>query len=81
MQLETKMTFTMGTAYNEFGYNQYPAIMSRFLCIKIIDCNVKHFSYNHNEQFLLNLLPVSGTEYISKFSRTLSSHSLGELFQ
>ena len=28
---------TFGTAYNEFGYNEDPAIASRFLCIKIID--------------------------------------------
>ena len=31
---------TLGPAYNEFGYNEFPAITSRFLYIKIFDCNV-----------------------------------------
>ena len=35
----------LGPAYNEFGYNEHPAT-TRFLCIKIIDCNVKKFDYN-----------------------------------
>ena len=29
----------------EFGYNEHPAITSRFFSIKIIDSNVKTFSY------------------------------------
>ena len=29
--------------YNEFGYNEHPAIISRFLCIKITESNVKKF--------------------------------------
>ena len=29
---------TLGTANNEFGYNEHLA-KTRFLCIKIIDCN------------------------------------------
>ena len=36
---------TLGPAYNEFSYNKHPAVTSRFLCIKIIDCNVKKFGY------------------------------------
>ena len=35
-------------ACNEFDYNKYPAMMSRLLCIKIIDCNVKKFGYNEH---------------------------------
>ena len=31
---------TLGTAYNELGYNEHPATTSRFLCIKITACNV-----------------------------------------
>ena len=26
---------TLGLAYSEFGYNEQPAVTSRFLCIKI----------------------------------------------
>ena len=47
---------TLAPAYNEFGYNEQPAITSRFLCI--IDCNVKRFGYNNThfyKQFLLHL--------------------------
>ena len=40
-------------AYNEFGYSEHPAILGRFLCIKIIDCDVKKSGYN--EQFLSHL--------------------------
>ena len=36
----------VGPAYNEFCYNEHTALTSRFLCIKIIDCNVKKFSYS-----------------------------------
>ena len=32
-----KYIFTLGPAYNEFGYNEHPAIMTRYFCIKIID--------------------------------------------
>ena len=42
---------TLGPAYNE-----HPAITSRFLCIKIIECNVKKFGYKEHPlttQFLL----------------------------
>ena len=38
----------LGHAYNQFGYNEHPATTSRFLCVKIIDCNVKKFDYNKN---------------------------------
>ena len=30
------------------AYNEYPALSSRYLCIKIIDCNVKKFSRNEH---------------------------------
>ena len=49
---------TLDPAYNEFGYNEYPAITSRFLWIKIIDCDVKKAWLQrapiYNEQFLLH---------------------------
>ena len=53
-------------AYNKFGYNQHSAIMSKFLCIIITDCNVKKFNYNEhilimNNFFCIFLLVVSGT--------------------
>ena len=38
--------YTLGKAYDEFGYNEHPAIKSRFIFKKIIDCNVKKFRYN-----------------------------------
>ena len=44
----TFILFTLGPAYNEFVYNEHPAITSRFLCIKLIDCNVKEFGYNEH---------------------------------
>ena len=55
------------TPYNEFGYNEHLAITSRFLCINIIDCNVKKFAYNEhplvtNSFFCIILLVVSGTQ-------------------
>ena len=42
---------TLGPAYNEFGYNEHLAYTSTFLCIKVIDSNVKEFGYN--EQAIL----------------------------
>ena len=39
---------TLGPAYNEFGYNEQPSVMSRFLWIKLIDCNVRKLSYNEH---------------------------------
>ena len=45
---------TLAPAYNEFGYNEQPAITSRFLCIKIIDCNVT------SSFFCIFLIIVSG---------------------
>ena len=38
--------YTLGPAYNEFGYNEHLVVEIRFLCIKLIDCNVKKFGYN-----------------------------------
>ena len=58
---------TLGPTYNEFGYNKHPAITSRFLCIKIIDCHVKKIIYNEHPLttssfFCMFLLIVSGTQ-------------------
>ena len=38
--------YTLGPVYNKFGYNEHPAVTSRLLCIKIIDCNGTKISYN-----------------------------------
>ena len=46
MIFDAKKSTTLDPAYNEFGYNEHPVIVSRFLCIKLIDCNVKKFGYN-----------------------------------
>ena len=39
---------TLGPTYNEFVYNQHPVTRSRFLCIKIIECDVENFDYNEH---------------------------------
>ena len=36
----TATKYTLGPPCNEFGYNEYLATTSRFICIKIIDCSV-----------------------------------------
>ena len=61
--------YTLGPVYNE-----HPAITSRFLCIKIIDCNVKKFNYNEHPLttsrfFCIFLLVVSGIQCIFLFFR------------
>ena len=41
--------YTLGPAYNEFGYNQHPAITSNFFSqekIASVDINVKKSTYN-----------------------------------
>ena len=40
-----KFYITLGPVYNEFGYNEHPAITSRFLFIILIHSNVKKFGY------------------------------------
>ena len=67
---------TLGPTYNKFGSNEQPAIMSRFLCIKIIDCHVTKFNYNEHPVttssfFCIFLLIVSGTQCkYGKYSRS-----------
>ena len=53
---------TLGPAYNE-----HPTAPSKFLCIKIIDCNVKKFGYNKqplrtNSFFCMFSFVVSGIQ-------------------
>ena len=48
----------LGPAYNEFGYNEHPSTMSRFLCIKIIDCNIKKFGYNEHPLIMSSFLCI-----------------------
>ena len=62
-------SITLVLACNEFGYNEHPAIMDRFLCIKIIDCSVEKFSYNEHPLitssfFCIFSLVVSQTQCI-----------------
>ena len=46
MGIMLSYTYTLGPAYNEFRYKEDPGITYKFLCIKIIDWNVKQFGYN-----------------------------------
>ena len=76
-------TITLGPAYNELGYNEDPAVTSRFLCIKIIDCHVKKFVYNKDplimSSFFCLFLLVSATQDIS-FYRPQRSCGHGNIF-
>ena len=53
------LVHTLGPTYNELGYNNHPVTRSRFLCIKIIWCNVKKLVCNEYpllmSMFLLHL--------------------------
>ena len=75
-----KLQNTLVPASNEFGYNEHPLTASRFLCIKIIDSNVKKFGYYEHppttRTFLF--LVISGTQCIVYF---LQLWSLGNLCQ
>ena len=56
---DCNLSYTLGPAYNEFGYYEHPPTTSRFLCIKIIDSNVNSSvttSTLYNEQFSLYLV-------------------------
>ena len=52
-QLYVMVACTLGPSYNEFGYNEHPAVTRESLCVKIIDSKVKKFGYN--EQLYLHL--------------------------
>ena len=57
---------TLGPAY-EFGYNEHSAITNSFLCIRLIDSNVKKFGYNkhplrNNSFFSICLFVISGPQ-------------------
>ena len=67
---------TLGPAYKEFGYNEYPAIINRFLCTILIDSNVKKFVYNGHPSttssfFCIFLLVISGTQCTWSFKRNI----------
>ena len=68
---------TLGPAYNEFGYNQHPAVASRCLCIKVIDCNVKSSvkqdPFVTSSFFCIFLLAVRGTQCRTFFVRPIKS--------
>ena len=51
---KTRFKSILGPAYNEFGYNEYLAVIGnkQILCIRINENNAKKFHYN--EQFLLH---------------------------
>ena len=60
-------SFTLGPAHNELGFRYYLVITSRFLCIRITNCNVKNFGNNEHPLttssfFCIFLLVVSGTQ-------------------
>ena len=70
--LRIESFITLGPAHNESCYNKNPAILSRFLCIKVIDCNVKMFGYNEH--------PLQGSHFFGltkfhDFSRFFSKFS------
>ena len=54
---QKKSLFTLGPAYNKFVYSQYPVTASRFLCIKLIDGNIKKFGYNEHPLTTSQLVP------------------------
>ena len=65
--------YTMGPAYNEFGYNEHLVVEIRFLCIKLIDCNVKKFGYNEqplitSSSLCIFLLVTNPTQNLDKTS-------------
>ena len=53
---------TLGPTYYEFGYNERPVTVSRFLYIKLIDCNVRRHPLIMSSFFCIFLLIVSGTQ-------------------
>ena len=46
------------TAFNQFGYNDHPAMTKIFILIEIIDSDVENFGYN--EQFVLYVCTKRG---------------------
>ena len=50
--------FTLGSAYDEVGYNKHPTTTSRFLCIIIIDSNVKMFGYYEHPPTMSSFLCI-----------------------
>ena len=49
---------TQGPSYNEFGHNKHPALAIRFVCIKIIDCNLKKFDCEEHPLTMSKLIFV-----------------------
>ena len=43
-----RICFTLGPAYNDFGYNEHPTVTIGFLYIEIIDSSFKKFGYNEH---------------------------------
>ena len=67
--LNNAVIITLGSTYNE-----HLATTSRFLCIKIIDCNVKKFGYNQHPLIASSfdyvfLLVVSRTKFMPVSTR------------
>ena len=42
------LSHIMDAAYYQCSYIEHPAIVNKFLCIKIADSNVKKFAYNEH---------------------------------
>ena len=66
MYINNRKLLILGPASNEFGYNNHPATVSRFLYIKITDYSVKKFGYNEHplliSSFFCIVLLASGTQ-------------------
>ena len=77
--VQCEYIITLGPNYNEFGYNDHPAVRSGFLSIKIIDSNSKKFGYNghaliKSSCFYICLLTGTVTQY--NYNKELTSETL-----
>ena len=70
---------TLDPNYNEFGYNDHPAIRSGFLSIKIIDSNSKKFGYNEHaliKSSCFYICLLTGTVTQCNYNMELTSETL-----
>ena len=56
--------------YSESGYNKYLTTMSRFLCFKIVDCNVKKFGYKSTHLQRVRLQRLQRADFFASKSLT-----------
>ena len=67
--VQCECIITLGPNYNEFSYNDHPAVRSDFLSIKIIDSNSKKFGYNEHQ------LKTNGYLYICLLIGTVTQYN------